>query len=43
MGMAHEENKSSARLQFMDKVKKLMSKLIDYASIKVTVTRWESC
>jgi len=33
MGVAHEENKSSAREQFMDKVKKLMSKLIDYAPV----------
>merc|ERR1719339_857273 len=33
MGVAHEENKSSAREQFMDKVKKLMTKLIDYAPV----------
>merc|ERR1719154_814499 len=33
MGVAHEENKSSARVQFMDKVKKLMTKLIDYAPV----------
>jgi len=33
MGVAHEENKSSAREQFMEKVKKLMTKLIDYAPV----------